>query len=113
MGSNKKQDILFILMGFVVLGKVTKLDLTKSSEDIRKLFNKSIQKRFVKKPGQIIFLDYKLDIASDSIEIFPKNLFTALLFSGYDIPFTLNTPFKVWKNFIISYSPSCTGFFLA
>jgi hypothetical protein len=108
----KENTILFILMGFTVLGKIDKLE-TESPHDIRKLVNQVIQKRFVKKPGQRIFLDYKLDISPDSLEIFPKNLFTALLLFGYDIPFTLNTPFKLWKNFIISYGPSCTGFFLA
>ena len=114
MTSNKKENtILFILMGFKVLGKIENLDVTKSTGDIRKLVNQSIQKKFVKKPGQRIFLDYKLDISPDSIEIFPKNLFTALLFFGYDIPFILDTSFKLWKNFIISYGSSCTGFFLA
>jgi hypothetical protein len=104
---------LFILMGFKVLGKVENLDVTKPPSDIRKIVDQSIQKRFVKKPGQRIFIDYRLDISPDSIEIFPKNLFTALSFFGYDVPFALNTPFKAWKSFIISYGPSCTGFFLA
>lgn len=114
MRPNKKKDtILFILMGFKVLGKVEKLDVTKSPNDVRRLINQSIQKRFVNKPGKSIFIDYQLDISSDSIEIFPKNLFTALSFFGYDVPFTLDTSFKLWKNFIISYGPSCTGFFLA
>ncbi len=113
MGLNKKNNtILFILMGFKVLGKVDPLE-AKSPEDVRNLVNRCIQRRYLNKPGQRIFLDYKLDILPDSIEVLPKDLFTALSFFGYDIPFTLNTSFKLWKNFIISYGPSCTGFFLA
>lgn len=108
-----KESVLFILMGFKVLGKVEKVGTEYPLLDIRRRVNQTIQKRFVKKPGQRIFIDYKLDISSDSIEIFPKNLFTALLFFGFDVPSTLDTSFKVWKGFVISYGPSCTGFFLA
>lgn len=114
MAKNAREEttILFILMGFKVLGKIEKIKI-KSSDNIFDLVNQSIQKKFVKKPGQRIFLDYRLDISADSIEVFPKNLFTALLFSGYNTHFTLDFSFKIWKNFIISYGPSCTGFFLA
>ncbi len=113
MKTDKREDIiLFILMGFKVLGKIGKLE-AKSLQDIRELVDQVIQKKFVKKPGQRIFLDYNLDISPDSIEVSPKNFFTALLLSGYNIHFTLDTSFKLWKNFIISYGPSCTGFFLA
>ena len=100
MGKTARQgsNTLFILMGFKVLGKIEELDLTKSPDDIRKLVEKSIQKRYIKKPGQRIFLDYKLDISPNSIEIFPKNLFTDLLFVGFDVPSTLDTSFKVWNR---------------
>ncbi len=113
MKTDKREgSILFVLMGFTVLGRIDQLE-AKSPEDVRNLVNRCIQRRYLNKPGQRIFLDYKLDISPSSIEVLPKNLFTALSFFGYDIPFALNTSFKLWKNFVISYGPSCTGFFLA
>jgi len=73
----------------------------------------ALKKAFAKKPGQFIYLDYDLIVKEATARLAPNNLFTALLFSGYSVPTTMEYPFNIWKRFVVVYHPSCTGYFLS
>jgi len=66
----------------------------------------------IRSPGDRFFINYDFIISDATVEIKPKNIFTALRLHGYNISTEINPPFKLWKNFTIGYFPKFTGFFL-
>lgn len=88
------------------------LDAVETKDYVAKKVQKEIKRRYAARPGQFIYLDYNLISEGDSVRVFPKNLFTALLLAEYEFPTTMEYPFETWKRFVVVYHPSCTGYFL-
>lgn len=85
---------------------------TTTMQDLKRKVRAELRKCYVKKPGQGIFLEYDLNFSGEHITLYPKNLFTALLLSGYTVSYKMDYPFSNWKKFVVVYHPSCTGYFM-